>query len=160
MTLPPKTPPPRRGALANPHNRFESTRTEREVTDPDWGPDGEVQDERQVRTQFFPDTSKSILTQNDSPDIGFEFSANPYRGCEHGCSYCYARPTHETLAMGAGIDFESKTMVKEVLRLEAATLRRTAPAQRAPTHVAPSAPASGHSSRCPRQSARPSSRSR
>ncbi len=113
MTLPPKTPPSRRGALANPHNRFESTRTEPEITSPDWGPDGEIQDERPVRTQYFSDNSKSVLTQNDSPDVGFEFSVNPYRGCEHGCSYCFARPTHETLAMGPGIDFESKIMVKE-----------------------------------------------
>lgn len=102
MTQPPSQPARRRGALTNPDNRFESTRVEREEPD-----------DRIVATQFFPDQSKSVLTRNDSPDVGFEFSVNPYRGCEHGCSYCYARPTHETLAIGAGIDFETKIMVKE-----------------------------------------------
>lgn len=111
MTTPPSK--PRRGALANPPNRFESTLTEREVTEPLLDETGEPEVERAVPTQFLPDRSKTVLTRNDSPDVGFEFSVNPYRGCEHGCAYCYARPTHETLAMGAGLDFESKIMVKE-----------------------------------------------
>jgi DNA repair photolyase len=64
-------------------------------------------------SQFFKDQSASLITQNDSPDIGFDSSINPYRGCEHGCVYCYARPTHEFLGMSAGLDFESKIMVKE-----------------------------------------------
>ena len=55
---------------------------------------------------------KTIITRNDSPDVGFETSINPYRGCEHGCIYCYARPTHEYLGFSAGLDFESKIMVK------------------------------------------------
>jgi hypothetical protein len=65
-----------------------------------------------VRTQFFVDHSKSIISKNDSPDLGFIGSINPYRGCEHGCPYCYARPTHEYLGFSAGLDFESRIMVK------------------------------------------------
>ena len=64
-------------------------------------------------TQFFPDTTKSIIAYNDSPDVGFDASVNPYRGCEHGCVYCYARPTHEYLGFSSGLDFETKIMVKE-----------------------------------------------
>ena len=73
-------------------------------------------------TILYRDTSRSILAENESPDVGFRFSLNPYRGCEHGCSYCYARPSHEYLGLGAGIDFESKIFVKrdapELLRRE------------------------------------------
>ncbi len=73
-------------------------------------------------TQFFRDGTKTIITHNNSPDVGFETSLNPYRGCEHGCIYCYARPTHEYLGFSAGLDFESKIMVKtdgpELLRVE------------------------------------------
>ncbi len=65
------------------------------------------------RTQFFKDHSKTVIARNDSPDVGFTASLNPYRGCEHGCIYCYARPTHEFLGFSAGLDFESKIMVKE-----------------------------------------------
>src|SRR4029077_12066963 len=64
------------------------------------------------QTQYFRDATKSIITRNASPDVGFETSVNPYRGCEHGCIYCYARPTHEYLGFSAGLDFESKIMVK------------------------------------------------
>jgi DNA repair photolyase len=71
-----------------------------------------------------PDASKSIIAENDSPDVGFRYSINPYRGCEHGCAYCYARPTHELLGMDAGLDFETKVLVKhqaaELLRAELA----------------------------------------
>ena len=63
-------------------------------------------------TQFYRDLTKTIIARNDSPDVGFETSVNPYRGCEHGCIYCFARPTHEYLGMSAGLDFESKIMVK------------------------------------------------
>ena len=66
-----------------------------------------------LRTQFFKDHSKTVIARNDSPDVGFSASLNPYRGCEHGCIYCYARPTHEYLGFSAGLDFESKIMVKE-----------------------------------------------
>src|SRR5207248_3770801 len=63
-------------------------------------------------TQFLRDASRTIIATNDSPDVGFSASVNPYRGCEHGCIYCYARPTHEYLGFSAGLDFESKIMVK------------------------------------------------
>jgi DNA repair photolyase len=63
-------------------------------------------------TQYFRDGTRTIITRNTSPDVGFETSLNPYRGCEHGCIYCYARPTHEYLGFSAGLDFESKIMVK------------------------------------------------
>jgi DNA repair photolyase len=63
-------------------------------------------------TEYFKDFSRSVLIKNDSPDLGAGYSINPYRGCEHGCVYCYARPTHEYLGFSAGLDFESKIMVK------------------------------------------------
>lgn len=63
-------------------------------------------------TQYIPDESQSIVAENDSPDVGFRFSVNPYRGCSHGCSYCYARPGHEYLGLSAGLDFETKVFVK------------------------------------------------
>jgi DNA repair photolyase len=68
---------------------------------------------RERPTAFFPDRSRSIVTENDSPDIPFRYSINPYRGCEHGCSYCYARPTHEFLGLNAGLDFETKILIKQ-----------------------------------------------
>lgn len=67
---------------------------------------------RQVETEVIFDHSRSVLSRNDSPDIGFTFSVNPYRGCEHGCIYCYARPSHEYLGYSAGLDFERKILVK------------------------------------------------
>src|SRR5690606_12796163 len=70
-------------------------------------------DMRTLKTQVFEDTTKSIVTSNDSPDLGFTYTLNPYRGCEHGCVYCYARPTHEYLGFSAGLDFESKIFVKK-----------------------------------------------
>src|SRR5580765_7153099 len=104
-----------RGAAENPPNRFEKLSLER---DPDWSDP----DEPAPQTQFFKDHSGSIITTNDSPDVGFEASVNPYRGCEHGCIYCYARPFHEYLGFSAGLDFETKIMVKqnapELLRRE------------------------------------------
>jgi DNA repair photolyase len=96
-----------RGAAFNPPNRFQQLQYHPlEV-------DLEYEDERPpFRTQFFDDTSHSILAKNDSPDIAFTYSINPYRGCEHGCVYCYARPSHEYLGFSAGLDFESKIIVK------------------------------------------------
>lgn len=65
-----------------------------------------------VRLEVYEETARSILSENDSPDIGFRWSANPYRGCQHACIYCYARPTHEYLGFGAGSDFETRLIVK------------------------------------------------
>src|SRR5262249_51893230 len=62
--------------------------------------------------EVFLDDTKSILSKNDSPDVGFRWSVNPYRGCYHGCAYCYARPSHEYLGFGSGTDFERKIVVK------------------------------------------------
>lgn len=103
-----------RGASDNPSNRFEKLKYES---------DEELESEAYpLKTTFFDDTSKSLITYNDSPDLGFNASINPYRGCEHGCIYCYARPTHEYLGFSAGLDFETKIMVKrhapELLRRE------------------------------------------
>ena len=64
-------------------------------------------------TEYLPDHSRTIVAENNSPDVGFRYSINPYRGCSHGCSYCYARPTHEFLGLNAGLDFETKVFVKE-----------------------------------------------
>ncbi|HEY2714122.1 MAG TPA: PA0069 family radical SAM protein [Chthoniobacterales bacterium] len=95
-----------RGASHNPANRFEQLHLE-----PD--PEDEHDPDRPARrTIYLRDFTRSIIAHNDSPDVGFESSINPYRGCEHGCIYCYARPTHEYLGFSAGIDFESRIMVK------------------------------------------------
>jgi len=102
-----KQPSPRgRGAVSNPPNRFEKISLERDI---DWDP----AEDPSPQTQFLRDLSKTIIAYNNSPDIPFSASINPYRGCEHGCSYCYARPTHEFLGFSAGLDFETKIMVKE-----------------------------------------------
>jgi DNA repair photolyase len=95
-----------RGASSNPANRFELIHYEHDETVP-------AEDSLSPATHFYRDHSRSILTRNDSPDVGFEVSINPYRGCEHGCVYCYARPTHEYLGFSAGLDFETKILVKE-----------------------------------------------
>jgi DNA repair photolyase len=107
-----------RGAAFNPANRFELFCYEYEAgATPD--PDGPA-----LTTRFFRDQSRTVLAHNDSPDVGFDTSLNPYRGCEHGCAYCYARPTHEYLGFSAGLDFESRIMIKddapELLRRELA----------------------------------------
>jgi DNA repair photolyase len=91
-----------RGAAVNPQNRFEKLAVEHEEPGPD-----------HVETELLRDGSRSIITYNDSPDVGFDASLNPYRGCEHGCIYCYARPTHEYLGFSAGLDFETRILVKE-----------------------------------------------
>ncbi|HEY5909420.1 MAG TPA: PA0069 family radical SAM protein [Verrucomicrobiae bacterium] len=98
--------PPRRGAASNPPNRFQHISLER---DEDWDPEQDPL----PRTQFFRDRTATVITRNDSPDVGFEYTINPYRGCEHGCIYCYARPFHEFLGFSSGLDFETKIMVKE-----------------------------------------------
>jgi DNA repair photolyase len=96
-----------RGASWNPQNRFESIAY---VTDEDVQPD---EDAPSLRTVYLRDPTRTVIATNDSPDVGFEASINPYRGCEHGCIYCFARPTHEYLGFSAGLDFETKIMVKE-----------------------------------------------
>jgi len=99
-----------RGAAANPTGRFERLSVEIDLTDDDVDETGT---RAPVRTELFRDTSKSILTTNDSPDVPMDVSVNPYRGCEHGCIYCYARPYHEYLGLSAGVDFETKIFVKD-----------------------------------------------
>src|SRR5215475_4464036 len=101
-----------RGASWSPANRFEKLHVD--LTDPDVvDVGGETKEILRRRTQYFRDGTRTIITRNTSPDVGFETSLNPYRGCEHGCIYCYARPTHEYLGFSAGLDFETKIMVKE-----------------------------------------------
>ena len=132
-----------RGAALRPANRFERVRlvpSEDDEADASAGTDHAVADTGnematgraapldadtpvppRLKTQFLADESQSILASNDSPDVGFRWSVNPYRGCEHGCAYCYARPTHEYLGFDAGLDFETRIMVKhrapDLLRL-------------------------------------------
>ena len=93
-----------RGAIGNPLNRFETLVVER---------DEEAPAPERIETELLRDTSRSVIAYNDSPDVGFNASVNPYRGCEHGCVYCYARPFHEYLGFSAGLDFESRILVKE-----------------------------------------------
>lgn len=104
-----------RGAGVNPPNRFERLHVE-----PD--PEADPEDCVNPRTQFYFDSTESVLAKNDSPDVGFTYGINAYRGCEHGCSYCFARPYHEYLGWSSGLDFETKIMVKlrapELLRRE------------------------------------------
>jgi DNA repair photolyase len=100
-----------RGASWSPANRFEKFHVD--LTDVDVVDDDPESDEKPRRaTQYFRDNTKTIIAHNQSPDVGFETSINPYRGCEHGCIYCFARPTHEYLGFSAGLDFESRIMVK------------------------------------------------
>lgn len=123
MSTPPPTPRPTprgRGTGENPPNRFDRLHVapDPDATaeqlghypsgdDPDLGPAAPA-----ARTQFFDDASASILTRNDSPDVPYTFGVNPYRGCEHGCAYCYARTFHDYLGWSSGLDFETRIMVK------------------------------------------------
>ncbi|HSE36588.1 MAG TPA: PA0069 family radical SAM protein [Blastocatellia bacterium] len=95
-----------RGTVENPPNRFERLAYLPIIESPE-------DQERAVNTQYLKDASRSLITFNDSPDVGFDASINPYRGCEHGCIYCYARPYHEYLGFSAGLDFETRILVKE-----------------------------------------------
>jgi DNA repair photolyase len=107
-----------RGAPGNPANRFDGIDVDRDGwTGEDPGPE----------TLLLRDRSRSIISRNRSPDVGFEASVNPYRGCEHGCVYCYARPSHEYLGFSAGLDFESRILAKvdapKLLRADLASSR-------------------------------------
>ena len=94
-----------RGTSLNPQNRFEKI---------DYIPEIEELDlTDRPKTEYYKDSTKKLITYNDSPDIPFKASINPYRGCEHGCIYCFARPNHEYLGLSAGLDFETKIFVKE-----------------------------------------------
>src|SRR5688572_31498193 len=105
-----------RGARSFLQGRFESVA--RETFDDGWTPD--EPDPRELKTQVTIERARSIVSHNDSPDVGFSQSINPYRGCEHGCIYCYARPSHAYLELSPGLDFETKLFAKtnaaEVLR--------------------------------------------
>lgn len=97
-----------RGATSNPAGRFERLQVELE-------PEALLDGEGEVvapRTEYFRDDARTVLTRNDSPDVGFSVGLNAYRGCEHGCAWCYARPFHEYLGLSAGLDFETKILVK------------------------------------------------
>ncbi len=97
-----------RGARSFVAGRFESVA--REAFDDGWTP--EEKDERELETSVAIERARTILSHNDSPDVGFDRSINPYRGCEHGCIYCYARPSHAYLELSPGLDFETKLYAK------------------------------------------------
>ena len=108
-----------RGAAINPEGRFE--KVEREAFDDGWAHE-EGDDERALKTQIIEEKAASIISRNQSPDIPFTQSINPYQGCEHGCIYCYARPTHAYRNLSPGVDFETRIFAKinaaELLRKE------------------------------------------
>ncbi len=106
-----------RGATSNRSGRFE--REQRQAFDDGWRPPEELAP--RPRTTVQTDHSRRVITRNDSPDVGFDQSINPYRGCEHGCAYCFARPTHAYLGLSPGLDFETRLFAK---RDAAAILRR------------------------------------
>lgn len=113
-----------RGARSNAVGRYESE--QRLTVDDGWGGPEEWQGQgRAIRTQVSVDSSRSIIARNSSPDLGFDRSINPYRGCEHGCIYCFARPSHAYLGLSPGLDFETRLFMKpEAARLLEAELRR------------------------------------
>lgn len=118
-----------RGSRANPTGRFErhSVEPDLEAQVEAARADATRDEPARRRTQYLPDPARTALSKNQSPDIPFDASLNPYRGCEHGCAYCYARPTHEYLGFSAGLDFETRILVKhrapELLRRELASPR-------------------------------------
>jgi DNA repair photolyase len=101
-----------RGSQINPPNRFGGLHHEIDFEHLEHDTEY-LKSLQKLATEYIPDRAKSIVAENDSPDVGFRYSINPFRGCSHGCSYCYARPTHEFLGYNAGLDFETKILVKE-----------------------------------------------
>ncbi|OAN92394.1 DNA repair photolyase [Marinobacter sp. EhC06] len=101
-----------RATALNPHNRFQPIVTDREV-DPDWynDPEDDLNPDT-MATEVIQETAKSIISRNTSPDVPFDQSINPYRGCEHACIYCFARPTHAYWDMSPGLDFETRLIAK------------------------------------------------
>ncbi|MBC8747649.1 DNA repair photolyase [Paraburkholderia sp. WC7.3g] len=106
----PPAPRKGRGAVTNLQGRYEVD--QREAVDDGWQTADEDGELKVLRTQVFEERAKTILTRNASPDIPFNVSLNPYRGCEHGCIYCFARPTHSYLGLSPGLDFESRIYAK------------------------------------------------
>src|SRR5260221_2240205 len=111
MTRADQPTPTGRGSHINPPNRFDRIHAERDLEQVAHN-DELVEALDRPPTEYLPDRSRTVVSENDSPDISFRYSLNPYRGCAHGCSYCYARPTHEYLGLSAGLDFETKVFVK------------------------------------------------
>jgi DNA repair photolyase len=103
------SPPTGRGALSNPDNRYDRIRRRREADG--WDSAGESESSR-IDTEITPDHARTVISRNRSPDVPFDQSINPYRGCEHGCIYCFARPTHAWLGFSPGLDFESRLTYK------------------------------------------------
>src|SRR5690606_27780725 len=102
-----------RGAVENPAGRFEKFSVCEDLDALETARlDEDFEEIRKVKTQVFKDTSRTIISTNDSPDVCMDVTLNPYRGCEHGCIYCFARPTHEYYGLSAGIDFETKIFAK------------------------------------------------
>src|SRR3546814_8148679 len=110
-----------RGAVTNVRHRFQQT--DRTPADDGWAP-GDAPAGPALKTTVKPEQARKLLSRNDSPDIPFDVAVNPYRGCEHGCVYCYARPTHAYLGYSPGLDFETRLVAKanavDVLRAELA----------------------------------------
>lgn len=104
-----RTAPRSRGALSNPHERY--AEHQRAAADDGWWR-GDAAEREPGRTELGVDASRHIISYNQSPDLPFDRSANPYRGCEHGCIYCYARPTHAWLGLSPGLDFEQRILHK------------------------------------------------